>query len=144
MLSDIEAIREKKQKHKKTLYQVWSILSVGLPIDLAQMSKESVILKQINRNYPNWNAKRKKKEWKKKKKKDRASDSSVQFSHSVLFDSLWPYEPQHARPPCPSPNPGVHSNPRPLGWWCHSTISYSVVPFSSCPPSFPASGPFSF
>ena len=68
--------------------------------------------------------------------------SSVQFSRSVVSDSLWPHEPQHARPPCPSPTPGVHPNPCPLSWWCHPTISSSVLPFSSCPQSFPASGSF--
>ena len=68
--------------------------------------------------------------------------SSVQFSHSAMFDSLWPHEPQHARPPCPSPAPGVYPNSCPLSQWCHSTISSSVVPFSSCPQSFPASGSF--
>ena len=68
--------------------------------------------------------------------------SSVQFSHSVVSDSLWPHEPQHARPPCPSPTPGVHPNPCPLSRWCYPTISSSVVPFSSCPQSFPASGSF--
>ena len=68
--------------------------------------------------------------------------SSVQFSHSVVSDSLQPHEPQHARPPCASPTPGVHPNPCPLSWWCHPTISSSVVPFSSCPQSFPTSGSF--
>ena len=68
--------------------------------------------------------------------------SSVQFSHSVVSDSLRPHEPQHARPPCPSPTPRVHTNPCPLSWRCHPTISSSVVPFSSCPQSFPASGSF--
>ena len=53
-----------------------------------------------------------------------------------------PHEPQHARPHCPSPTPRVHPNPCPLSWWCHPTISSYVVPFSSCPQSFPASGPF--
>ena len=72
----------------------------------------------------------------------RAIISSVQFSHSAVSDSLQPHEPQHARPPCPSPTPGVHPNPCPLSWWCHPTISSSVVPFSSCPQSFPASGSF--
>ena len=67
---------------------------------------------------------------------------SVQFIHSVVFDSLWPHEPQYARPPCPSPIPGAHPNPCPLSRWCHPTISSSVVPFSSCPQSFPASGSF--
>ena len=68
--------------------------------------------------------------------------SSVQFSHSVMSDSLWPHESQHARPPCPSPTPGVYSNPCPPSWWCHPTISSSVIPFSSCPQSLPASGLF--
>ena len=57
---------------------------------------------------------------------------SVQFSHSVVSSSLWPYELQHAKPPCPSPTPRVHPNPCPVSWWCHPTISSSVVPFSSC------------
>ena len=70
------------------------------------------------------------------------SVSSVQFSCSVLSDSLQPHEPQHARPPCPSPTPGVYPDSCPLSWWCHSTISSSVIPFSSCPQSFPASGSF--
>ena len=64
---------------------------------------------------------------------------TVQFSGSVVSDSLQPHEPQHARPPCLSPTPGVHSNPCPLSQWCHPAISFSVVPFSSCPQSFPAS-----
>ena len=68
------------------------------------------------------------------------SSNSVQFSHSVMSDSLQPHEPQHARPPCPSPTAGVCSNPCPLSRWCHPTISSSVIPFSSCPQSFPASG----
>ena len=67
---------------------------------------------------------------------------SVQFSYSVLSDSLRSHEPQHTRPPCPSPTPGVHPNPCPLCQWCHPTISSSVVPFSSCPQSFLASGSF--
>ena len=64
---------------------------------------------------------------------------SVQFSRSVMSDSLQPHESQHARPPCPSPTPRVHSNSRPSSWWCHPAISSSVVPFSSCPQSLPAS-----
>ena len=67
---------------------------------------------------------------------------SVQFSHSVVSDSLRPHELQQARPPCPSPTPGVHPNPCPSSWWRHPTISSSVIPFSSCPQSFPASGSF--
>ena len=68
--------------------------------------------------------------------------NSVQFSHSVMSDSSRPHEPQHTRPPCPSPTPGVHPNPCPLSWWYHPAISSSVIPFSSCPKSFPASGSF--
>ena len=69
--------------------------------------------------------------------------SSVQFSCSVVSDSLWPHELQHTRLPCPSPTPGVHSNSRPLSWWCHAAISTSVIPFWSCLQSLPASEPFS-
>ena len=65
----------------------------------------------------------------------------VQFSHSVMSDSLQPQGLQHSRPPCPSPAPGVHSNSCPSSWWCHPIISSSVVPFS-CLQSFPASGFF--
>ena len=68
--------------------------------------------------------------------------SSVQFSLSVVFNSLWPHGLQRARLPCPSPTPGACSNSCPLSRWCHPTISSSVVPFSSCPQSFPASGSF--
>ena len=67
---------------------------------------------------------------------------SVQFSRSVVSDSLWPYGLHHARLPCPSPTPGACSNSCALSQWCHPTISSSVVPFSSCPQSFPASGSF--
>ena len=65
-----------------------------------------------------------------------------QFSHSVVSDSLWPHGLQHARLSCPSPTPGACSNSCPLSQWRHPTISSSVVPFSSCPQSFPASGSF--
>ena len=67
---------------------------------------------------------------------------SVQFSPSVVSDSLWPHESQHSRHCCPSPTPGVHPNPCPLSWWCHPTILSSIIPFSSCPQSLPASGSF--
>ena len=66
----------------------------------------------------------------------------VQLSRSVVSDSLRPHEPQYARPPCPSPTPGVYPNPCPLSLWCHPTISSSVVPFSSCPQTSAASGSF--
>ena len=66
----------------------------------------------------------------------------VQFSHLVVSDSLQPHKPQNARPPCPSTTVRVYPNPCPLSRWCHPTISSSVVPFSSCPQSFPASGSF--
>ena len=63
---------------------------------------------------------------------------SVQFSRSVVSNSLWPDESQHTRPPCPSPTPRVYSNSCPLSWWCHPTISSSVIPFSSCLPTPPS------
>ena len=68
--------------------------------------------------------------------------SSVQFSPSVASNSLWPHVLQHCRPPCPSPTPRVHSKSRPSSRWCHPAISSSVVPFSSCPQSLPASESF--
>ena len=68
--------------------------------------------------------------------------SSVQFSCSVVTDSLWPHKPQHTKPPCPSPTPGVYPNSYPLSWWYHLIISFSVFPFSSCLQSFPTSGSF--
>ena len=67
---------------------------------------------------------------------------SVEFSGSVVSDSVRPHESQHARPPCPSPTPRVHSNTHPSSRWCHPAISSSVVPFSSCPQSLPASESF--
>ena len=70
------------------------------------------------------------------------SKGSVQFSRSVVSDSLGPHELQHARPPCPSPTPGAYSNSYPSSQWCHPAISFSVVPFFSCPHSLPASGSF--
>ena len=72
----------------------------------------------------------------------RVYNVSVQSSHSVASDSLRPHGPQHTRLPCPSPSPRVYPNWCPLSQWCHSTISSSVVPFSSCLQSFPASGSF--
>ena len=74
--------------------------------------------------------------------RDISMSSSVQFSHSVVSDSLRPHESQHTRPPCPSPTPRVYSNSSPSSRWRHPAISSSVVPFSSCPQSLPASGSF--
>ena len=70
-----------------------------------------------------------------------SSYSSVQFSLSVISNSLWPHELQHARPPCPSPTPRIYPNSCPLSQWCYPTISSSVIPFS-CPQYFPASASF--
>ena len=67
---------------------------------------------------------------------------SDQISRSVVSNSFWPHESQHARPPCPSPTPGVHPDSCPLSRWCHPAISSSVIPFSSCPQSLPASESF--
>ena len=69
-------------------------------------------------------------------------EASVQFSHSVVSDSLQPHESQLARPPCPSTTPGVHQNSIASSQWCHPAISYSVILFFSCPQSLPASGSF--
>ena len=77
-----------------------------------------------------------------KNAQSRQSFNSVQFSCSVVSDSLQPHESQHARPPCPSQPPRVYSNSCPLSRWCHPAISSSVIPFSSCPKSLPASGSF--
>ena len=71
-----------------------------------------------------------------------ANTNTVQFSRSVVSDSLWPHGLQHAGPPCPSATPGVYSHSCPLSRWCHPTISSFVIPFSSCPQSFPASESF--
>ena len=73
---------------------------------------------------------------------DKPQFSSVHFSRSVVSDSLRPHESQHARPPCPSPTPGIHSDSCPSNQWCHPAISSSVIPFSSCPQSLPATESF--
>ena len=75
-------------------------------------------------------------------KRTREHKSSVQFSCSVMSNSLQPHESNLARPLCPSPTPGVHPNSCPLSQWCHPAISSSIIPFSSCPQSLPASGSF--
>ena len=79
---------------------------------------------------------------KKKKNLSKFEIHSVLFSPSVMSDSLQPHELQHTRPPCPSPTPVAFPNSCPLSWWCHPTISSSVIPFSSHPQSFPESGSF--
>ena len=76
------------------------------------------------------------------KNKESIDSLSIQFSHSVVSDSLWPHESQHARPLCPSPTPGVYTNLCPSSRWCHPAISSSVIPSSSCPQSLPASKTF--
>ena len=78
----------------------------------------------------------------KKMRKSIKKTTSVQFSCSVMSNFLRPHESQHTRPPCPSPTLGVYPNSCPSSWWCHPAISSSVIPFSSCPKSLPASGSF--
>ena len=90
--------------------------------------------------YSSWGRKKVRHDLAAKQQQKGTGFSSVQFSRSVVSDSLQPHEPEHARPPCPSSTPEVHPNPCSLSQWCHPTISSSVVPFSSCPQSFPASG----
>ena len=80
--------------------------------------------------------------WQQQSQSPHLYSGSVQFSRSVVSDSLRPHESQNARPPCLSPTPGVHSHSHPLSQWCHPAISSSVVPFSSCPHSLPASESF--
>ena len=78
----------------------------------------------------------------KENKGQKEKKNSVQFSHSVVSNPLWPHGPQHTRLPCPSPTPRVYPNSCPSSRWCHPAISSSVVPFSSCPQSLPISGSF--
>ena len=92
-----------------------------ISLQLKNKTKQAVV------SYTNW---------------QRIQFSSVQFSSSIVSDSLQPHGTQHARPHCPSPTPGVHPNSHPSSQWCHPTISSSVIPFFSCPQSFPASGSF--
>ena len=89
-----------------------------------------------------WSWKNRGEEGKKYRNEATVLGGSVQFSRSVVSNSLWPHALLHARPPCPSPAPGTSSNSCPLSHWCHPTISTSVIPFSSWPQSFPASGSF--
>ena len=109
----------KKKRNKSGRETYWDVLAVDWPYAAAGYSTQTVsamwTLSQIR---------------------------SDQISHSVVSDSLRPHESQHARPPCPSPSPGVHSNSRSSSWWCHPAISSSVVAFSSCPQSLPASESF--
>ena len=101
-----------------------SLMVLEVRVNEAQFPSFEGLLRQCNKAVLQWGA------------------IEGQFSHSVVSDSLQPHELQHARPPCPSPTPGVHPNPCPLSRCCHPTISFSVVPLSSCPQSFPASGSF--
>ena len=125
-------------RRKEILLHVWininikattkSSISSDCPINKLPCIKEryciqTAVVTKILRRIPRW--------------------YEVQFSCSVISDSLWPHGLQHARPPCPSPIPRVYSNSCPSSRWCHPTVSSSVVPFSSCPQSFPESGSFS-
>ena len=105
------------------------------------MPKKILLLYSLSHKYPSpfqiWYLFSSLLTWQIKKKKP-----SVQFSQSVMSNSLWPHGLQHSRPPCPSPTPGAYSNSCPSCRWCHPTISSSVVPFSSCLQSFPAPGSF--
>ena len=98
--------------------------------------------KYKTQNYETFRRKKKRKSWKSRFGLNVLQFSSVQFSHSVVFDSLQPHKSEHARTPCPSPTPGVHPSSHPSSRWCHPAISSSVVPFSSCPQSLPASESF--
>ena len=97
---------------------------------MIQTFKNSIVFLILNK-FPGWDF-----------LKIRMSFSSAQFSRSVVSDSLRPHELQHARPPCPSPTPGVYPNSCASSWWFYPAISSSVIPFCSCPQSLPASGSF--
>ena len=117
---------KRKNKKQVLVYKVWSNTCGVIPCSNKQEQQQ----KPPNLHFSIWTH------------GDNIQFSSVQFSCSVMCDSLWPHESQHARPPCPSPTPGVNSNSRPSSQWCHPAISSSVVPFSSCPQSLPTSGSF--
>ena len=129
------ACGEEKGGKKKCGGKIWKLISYKAEIGCVMRGTNFVLqgLNYINRDI-----------WLNRKMRLMRSFqfSSVQFSCSVVSDSLWPHELQHARPPCPSTTPGVHSNSCPSSWWCHPAISSSVVPFSSCPHSLPASESF--
>ena len=132
----------------------------GIPVELFQILKDDTVKVLSSIGQKIWKTQQWPQGWKRSvfipiPKKDSAKECSnyptialishasrFQFSCSFMSDSLWSHELQHPRPPCPSPAPGVYLNPSTLSWWCHSAISYSVVHFSSCTQSFPASGSF--
>ena len=103
---------------------------------------EQIILEFIQSHEKLWIDKAILRKKKRRKQKLSSAETSVQFSRSVVSHSLRPHESQHTRPPCLSPTPGVYSNSCPSSWWYHPAISSSVIPFSSCPQSLPASGSF--
>ena len=117
--------------------KMWNIHTMGLYSVLKKESKSAI---GDNMDEP-WGHYAK---WNEPVTEDKSCASPIISSVQWLSrsDSLRPHEPQHTRPPCPSPTPGVYPNPCPLSQWCHPPISSSVVPFSSCPQSFPASGSF--
>ena len=130
--------------------EYWSGVPLPSPHLTAQLSSKSTYLflaKNISVSVPSWSLRAQKAIHRIGKKKKKAILSyimyaSVQFSHSVMSDSLWPHESQHARPHCPSTTPRVHSDSGLSSQWCHPAISSSVFPFSSCPQSLPASESF--
>ena len=131
-------IKEKCKNHKKYILIIYMIIFYLHNISMGRLLFEFIEIKILNIVYlGNWmrqctNPNKSKVQW----------SPSVQFSGSVMSNSLQPHESQHTRPPCPSPTPGVHSNSCPLSRWCHPAISSFVIPFSSCPRSLPASGSF--
>jgi len=117
----------------------------GIPVELFQILKDDAVKMLHSICQQIWKTKQWPQAWKRSvfiPIPKKGNTSSVQFSCSVMSNSLWPHELQHARSPRPSPTPRVHPNPCPSSRWCHPTISSSVIPFSSCPQSFPASGSF--
>ena len=127
----------------KTLVQIWwSNQSFPDQQKLREFSTTKPSLQEMLKELPHVGNTREGVQNKPKTMKKMQIVSPAQFSRSVVSDSLRPHELQHVRPLCPSPTPRVHSNSCPLSQWCHPAISSSVIPFSSCLQSFPASGSF--
>ena len=144
-------INEISQTGKDAYYRISLIQGIWKPKHRIKQTRnshryrEQMVTRRERHQGDEWNGWRKlvqTSNYKINNKDEMHSGSSVQFSHSVVSNSLQPHELQHPRPPCPSPIPGVYSNSCPSSWWCHPTISSSVIHFSSCPRYFPASGSF--
>ena len=119
-----------------TKFLWWKVFKIFNFSKMTNILRDGFFLSRSNNPTKVWNS------FILKGKQNIALEHSVQFSRSVMSNSLQPHESQLSRPPCPSPTSGAHSDSRPSSQWCHPAISSSVVPFSSCPQSLPASESF--